>query len=1133
MSRRRSRAVFEDDDDNSASAPDTSRRKRPNGHRNNGRTAPDSGDESLQASPRASPSPPISPSDFAHYRDRGSNDTRLQDDEFAPGAIVRVLVNNFVTYSHAEFFPGPHLNMVIGPNGTGKSSLVCAICLGLGYGPKHLGRASQIGEFVKLGTDVATIEIELQKKPGDPRNHIIRVEINREDNHRKWWLNGKDSTLTAVQKLTSRLHIQVDNLCQFLPQDKVAEFAGLTPVQLLHQTLRAAAPQEMLDWQTQLYDLHKDHRKVKEQVGTVLETLTNLQQRQDGLQADVDRYRERDAIQQRVEDLKKAKYVSQYMAARQLHKAAKAREKDAKAKHKRLQESCNPALAAIRNKKLYAEEIELVVNERNTALERAVKSGGQLLAAVERRQGDIKDLVGQLKGEMENHQTRKNEIFKFRKATTETEAKLKNKPLPFDAHEWNAKIREQEQVLRQSEAETRELRSQLDDLKNLARRNKDEQEQVRKQKDQLDSQQGQRLLRLRQMNADAYKGWIWLQEHKEMFEKEVFGPPMITCSVKDDRYSDLIQALLNKDDFFCFVAQTRNDHKKLSDYFYKELRLSVTIRTCGNAFDSYRPPLSKSQVENIGLDGFAIDYLEAPEPVLAMFCAEKKLHASLLCLRDISDGQYNQIVKHEQITSWATGKTMHRVARRKEYGPGATSTTTRQVTPGKFWTDQPLDNSESTRLDDKLQALGAEFNKLKAENMAKKEQMDTLGNDSEAVRERIRNLRSQKSELQQAHTLYDALPARLEADKKRLEDAQEALSACRERVFDLRFQKDQAVVDKARLVLNHNEHLVQIRQAHQLLLEARIRLIEAQSDARGLEAKHSEINTLLKEEEAKIEQLKQDSKMHKRDAEHALETVTGMIAEEGHAPADVLPALNEIAVGRTPEDLAMEVGAEEAKLELMQGLDPGVLRQFEKRAKEIEELTRRKDAQTGKLETLTAQIQDIRSRWEPRVDELIGKINDAFSYNFEQISCAGEVGIHKDEDFEQWAIEIKVKFRQNETLQQLNQHRQSGGERAVSTIFYLMALQSMAQAPFRVVDEINQGMDPRNERMVHERMVEIACREHTSQYFLITPKLLTGLRYDERMRVLCIASGEHMPSEGRKMDFGKLVWMQRSIAAAG
>lgn len=95
-----------------------------------------------------------------------------------------------------------------------------------------------------------------------------------------------------------------------------------------------------------------------------------------------------------------------------------------------------------------------------------------------------------------------------------------------------------------------------------------------------------------------------------------------------------------------------------------------------------------------------------------------------------------------------------------------------------------------------------------------------------------------------------------------------------------------------------------------------------------------------------------------------------------------------------------------------------------------------------------------------------------------------------------------------------------------------MSLQAMAQAPFRVVDEINQGMDPRNERMVHERMVDIACHEHTSQYFLMTPKLLGGLRYDERMKVLCIASGEHMPSEGAKLDFARVIKVKKRLMAA-
>ena len=69
---------------------------------------------------------------------RNSGDEASDDsgEKFQPGSIARVKLENFVTYSSAEFFPGPSLNMVIGPNGTGKSTLVCAICLGLGWGPQ-------------------------------------------------------------------------------------------------------------------------------------------------------------------------------------------------------------------------------------------------------------------------------------------------------------------------------------------------------------------------------------------------------------------------------------------------------------------------------------------------------------------------------------------------------------------------------------------------------------------------------------------------------------------------------------------------------------------------------------------------------------------------------------------------------------------------------------------------------------------------------------------------------------------------------------------------------------------------------------------------------------------------------------
>ena len=62
-----------------------------------------------------------------------------------------------------------------------------------------------------------------------------------------------------------------------------------------------------------------------------------------------------------------------------------------------------------------------------------------------------------------------------------------------------------------------------------------------------------------------------------------------------------------------------------------------------------------------------------------------------------------------------------------------------------------------------------------------------------------------------------------------------------------------------------------------------------------------------------------------------------------------------------------------------------------------------------------------------------------------------------------------MKFRETSDMQQLEGMRQSGGEKSVATMLYLISLQPLTPCPFRLVDEINQGMDARNERMIFEQ----------------------------------------------------------------
>lgn len=209
----------------------------------------------------------------------------------------------------------------------------------------------------------------------------------------------------------------------------------------------------------------------------------------------------------------------------------------------------------------------------------------------------------------------------------------------------------------------------------------------------------------------------------------------------------------------------------------------------------------------------------------------------------------------------------------------------------------------------------------------------------------------------------------------------------------------------------------------------------------------------------------------------------------------------------TVEELELQIAEYQNHLGLLAETDGNVLDHYEARAKEIEVLEGLLVRKSAVLDKLRNDIETERHGFEDKLEGMRSSIDKNFGDAFHSIDCLGEIRISKPEDFAAWSLEIWVQFRDADSLQMLTGERQSGGERSVSTIFYLMALQSLSIAPFRVVDEINQGMDPRNERRVHARMVEVACEITTSQYFLITPKLLTDLEYHPNMKVHCVTSG--------------------------
>ncbi|KAI8053779.1 P-loop containing nucleoside triphosphate hydrolase protein [Syncephalis plumigaleata] len=248
----------------------------------------------------------------------------------------------------------------------------------------------------------------------------------------------------------------------------------------------------------------------------------------------------------------------------------------------------------------------------------------------------------------------------------------------------------------------------------------------------------------------------------------------------------------------------------------------------------------------------------------------------------------------------------------------------------------------------------------------------------------------------------------------------------------------------------------------------------------------------------------------KRKIKELLDVVKGMANSMDDESKE---RTKEICASLSVEQIEDLLVSERAKADLTHTANPSIIRDYEERRNKINEQSELLRQKETRLEELRATIENRLQSWRPEIYALVKEINESFSGAFAAINCTGEVRLREHEDYDQWGIDIMVKFRDNEELKMLDGQRQSGGERSVSTILYLMALQQRAKAPFRVVDEINQGMDPRNERMVHQRLVEVSCQPGTPQYFLVTPKLLPNLTYHSMMKVLCIFNGEWQPEK--------------------
>jgi chromosome segregation ATPase len=199
-----------------------------------------------------------------------------------------------------------------------------------------------------------------------------------------------------------------------------------------------------------------------------------------------------------------------------------------------------------------------------------------------------------------------------------------------------------------------------------------------------------------------------------------------------------------------------------------------------------------------------------------------------------------------------------------------------------------------------------------------------------------------------------------------------------------------------------------LNSIHNKIIEAEIRLIEASSELEVLVDQNRSIKETLEQKQREVQDMTRETARLKQEATNALDEVKRISAEN----AGIDEFIHSLPENQTIEELEADIESERAKLELVHEGNPNAIREFEARQRKIDDLKEKVDRVDEKLVQIDEGIAELRGKWEPELDMLVKEISDAFALNFEKIGCAGEVMVHKEgEDFDQWAIQIKVKFR--------------------------------------------------------------------------------------------------------------------------
>ncbi|KAK5603295.1 hypothetical protein CRENBAI_010760 [Crenichthys baileyi] len=1004
------------------------------------------------------------------------------------GLIESITLKNFLC--HHSLGPvqfGPHVNFIVGNNGSGKSAILTALIVGLGGKATMTNRGVSLKDFVKTGENTADVTVKLRNRGADAYkkdlygDYITVEQRISSDGSRSYKLKNKSGQLVSNKKeelisVLDHFNIQLDNPVSILSQEMSKQFLHsknetdkykfFMKATLLEQMKRdyihikhteTITRQQVERQEECLKDLKQEFLQKKERYES-LSSFSDLKETLENLKNKMAWCLVRDkeqSIQQLKEEIRKEEKNKHEDNLKLCQSKLVQTEKRLQIIKKRT-DSLRDEQKSLREDHLNFKQQAKITNKAHKEQELVYFRALNKLKQTEREQSLLQEKINKAKASERLNNS--GETKRSKQQVTLGDLKEQLAELQRKCLQLNEDIKKKHQALLKGKEERDKLRVEAKSVQFAY-------ESKLKRKNQLLASRSNKLKRFGDHVPDliAAINDACAAGH---FIKKPIGPIGACISLKDPTLAVSVECCLRSfmKAFCCDNYKDESVLQGLMSRFYPK----------GNRPQIIVSPFSDKLYNVHGRKACHPDYLTVLDTITAT------TPVIINCLVDMRGIETILVIKEKNKARGIMQK-----GRPPKNCREAFTAEGDQVFPNRYYTSEfSMAKYLSGDIETEINLLESELENFKAQLSRFQLQANSVTEDILSMENILNSTINTLKKTQASENQVKAAISELEtASEEQSDDFTSLEEVAQENQQKIEAEKQ--VVQEAKAELDKQRNTSEEADSNYSSVKDKIdQLLE---EIEPLKDEQLKLETECVKHERNLKLLEKKLKTH----EDNVQAMNSALSEKEQELQENVEKAKQISPERqhvtcSTKSIDTEITRLKKKLKVYEsnhGEQEQVIREYAEALSLYKEKTNQVRDLRRFIDRLNNIMSDRQNRYKIMRRSLSVRCKLYFNNFLIKMNCCGSMIFDHNNE----TLSISVKPPGRDKVGASDMRSLSGGERSFSTVCFMLSLWEITESPFRCLDEFDVYMDMHNRRICLDLLLELSERQHLRQFIFITP----------------------------------------------